>query len=394
MSMRYSDLVYRVADEGGDPWAMHWRARHAQARGEDVIVLSVGDPDLDTPPAVVDTAVERLRGGDTHYTEGGGRPKLRAAIAALHTRRSGHVVTAEQTMVVSGAQNGLFIASLCLAAPGDEVLAIDPMYTTYPPTIRASGATMVPVPAPAARGFHPDLVAIESAVTPRTRAIFVATPNNPTGVILSEDDVRGLTEIARRHDLWIVSDEVYAGIAEGGRVPSLAARLPEQVLTIGSLSKSHAMTGWRSGWIVGPAEFIRHAENLVQSMLYGLPGFVQEAAVTALAMAPESEASVREYCRMRRQILFDALSGVDGVKPVWPDAGMFMLLDVRDTGLDPDAFVRQLYEAERVSLLDGAVFGRETRGFVRVCYAVAESTLRDGAARIRRFSETLQTRGR
>ena len=242
---------------------------------------------------------------------------------------------------------------------------------------------------PAAAKFHTDLEALEAAVTPRTRAIFVATPNNPSGVVLGAAEVEGLAAIARRHDLWIVSDEVYAGLADGGRVPSLGARLPEQVLTVSSLSKTHAMTGWRAGWIVGPTSFIQHADALAQCMLYGLQGFIQEAAIEALAMADESEATVREYCQRRRRLLFEALNGVPLIRPCWPDAGMFMLIDVRATRLTADEFVHRLYKAEGVCLLDGAVFGRETQGFVRACYAAEEATLEDAAARIRRFCTSL-----
>jgi arginine:pyruvate transaminase len=389
MSPRFAPFVDRVAHEGADPWALHWEARAAAAAGRDVIVLSVGDPDLDTPPPVVEAAVASLRAGDTHYTESSGRPQLRAAIAARHVARTGQTVTADNVIVLSGTQNGLFVASLCLAAPGDEVIALDPMYATYPSTIRASGATLVAVPMPAASNFHTDLGALEAAVTPRTRAIFVATPNNPSGVILSDAEVEGLAAIARRHDLWLVSDEVYAGIAEGGRVPSLGARLPERVLTVASLSKTHAMTGWRAGWIVGPTSFIRHADELAQCMLYGLPGFVQHAAITALAIAEECEAAVRDYCRRRRELLYAELKDIPGIRPCWPDAGMFMLIDVRATGLSADDFVQRLFKAEGVSLLDGAVFGRETEGFVRACYAAEEATLHDAAARIRRFCARL-----
>jgi aspartate/methionine/tyrosine aminotransferase len=389
MSPRFAPFVDRVAHEGADPWALHWEARQALAAGRDVIVLSVGDPDLDTPPRVIDAAVASLRAGDTHYTESAGRPQLRTAIAARHAARTGQTVTAENVIVLSGTQNGLFVASLCLAGPGDEVIALDPMYATYPATIRASGATLVRVPMPAAANFHTDVEALEAAVTPRTRAIFVATPNNPSGVILSEAEVESLAAIARRHDLWIVSDEVYAGLADGGRVPSLGAQLPEQVLTVASLSKTHAMTGWRAGWIVGPKSFVHHADELAQCMLYGLPGFVQEAAVTALAIAAESEAAVRDYCRRRRELLYAELSGIAGIRPCWPDAGMFMLLDVRATGLAADDFVRRLFKAEGVSLLDGAVFGRETEGFVRACYAAEEPVLREAALRIRRFCQSL-----
>ena len=390
MTRRFAPFVERIAHEGGnDPWALHWEARHAAARGEDVIVLSVGDPDLSTPVPVVETAVAKLRAGDTHYTESGGRPVLRAAIAAQHQQRTGQRVTADNTVVLSGTQNGLFVASLGHAGPGDEVIAIDPMYTPYPAPIRASGATLVRVPAPAAAAFRPDLAALEAAVTARTRAVFLATPNNPTGVVLSAAEVDGLAAIARRHGLWIVSDEVYAGVADGGSVPSLATRLPEQVLTVGSLSKTHAMTGWRAGWIVGPGDFIRHADALAQCMLYGLPGFIQEAAITALAMAGPAEAEVRDYCRVRRELLFRELHEVPGIRAYWPDAGMFMLLDVRASGLATADFVRRLYAAERVSLLDGAAFGRETEGFVRACYAAEEAALVEAARRIRRFCSGL-----
>ncbi len=385
MTRRFSPLVDWIAEEGSDAWALHWEARNALARGEDVIILSVGDPDLDTPPAVVDAAVKAMRSGDTHYTESIGRPALRDAVAAMHVARTGQAVTAANVAVLAGTQNGLFVASLCLAGHGEDVVALDPMYTTYPAAIGASGATLVRVPAPASTGFHPDLAALEAAITPRTRAIFLATPNNPTGVILSEADCDGIADIARRHGLWIVSDEVYAGIAEGGRVPSLAARLPERTLTLGSLSKSHAMTGWRVGWVIGPEDFIVHAENVALCMLYGLPGFIQEAALAALAMREEAESSIRDYCRVRRDLMFRELKDTPGIRLSWPDAGMFMLIDTRATGLSTGDFVRGLFDTERVSLLDGAAFGRETEGFVRVCFAAEEAQLLDAAARIRRY---------
>jgi aspartate/methionine/tyrosine aminotransferase len=389
--MRFAPFVARIAHEGSDPWELHWRARAALIAGEDVIVLSVGDPELDTPAPVVERAIAQLRARDTHYTETSGRPALRAAIAAAHQARTGQDVGTDNVIYLGGAQNGLFAAALCLAGPGDEVITFDPMYATYRPTIQASGAALVRVPAPATAGFHPDLAALEAAITPRTRALFIATPNNPSGVVLKAMEIEALAEIARRHSLWVVSDEVYAALADGGRVPSIGARLPEQVLTVSSLSKTHAMTGWRAGWVVGPPAFIQHADALAQCMLYGLPGFIQEAALTALGVASESERAVREYCRARRDHLFDALEGAPAIRACRPDAGMFMLLDVRATGLTGNEFMQQLYAAEGVSVLDGAAFGRETRGFVRVCFATEQGALDEAARRIRRFCERLAT---
>jgi aspartate/methionine/tyrosine aminotransferase len=248
---------------------------------------------------------------------------------------------------------------------------------------------MVRVAAPAEQGFRVDLAALEAAITPRTRALFFATPNNPSGVILSDAELAVIGALARRHSLWVVADEVYAGLAPGGRVPSLAAQLPEQVVTISSLSKSHSMPGWRAGWLVGPPRLVLHAEAMAQCMLFGLPGFVQEAAVTALSVADDAESRIREYCEVRRDLLLAELEGIRALKCYIPDAGMFMLVDVRDTGLSGYDFMCELYRAERVSVLDGGAFGKGTRGCVRVCFATDEARLRQAVVRIRRFVDTL-----
>ncbi|MEP6548345.1 MAG: pyridoxal phosphate-dependent aminotransferase [Gammaproteobacteria bacterium] len=387
--MHYSPLVKRIVGDGADAWLVHYTARAAQERGEDVILLSVGDPDLDTPTPVLQRAIERLRDGDTHYTPATGRQHLREAIAAAHRQRTGQPVDCDNVIFLAGAQNALFTASLCIAGPGDEVIALEPLYPSYPATLEVGGARMVRVAAPAAQGFRIDLRAVEAAITPQTRALFFATPNNPSGVILSAADLAVIGQLAQRHSLWIVADEVYAGLAPGGRVPSLAAELPDQVVTISSLSKSHSMPGWRAGWLVGPKQLIVHAEAMAQCMLFGLPGFIQEAAVTALSISDAAESRVREYCAVRRDFLLAELAGIPGIKCLVPDAGMFLLVDVRGTGLTGYDFVRELYKTERLSVLDGGAFGLETRGFVRVCFAADEALLRGAAIRLRRFVKTL-----
>jgi aspartate/methionine/tyrosine aminotransferase len=387
--MHYSPLVKRIAGDGADAWVVHYAARVALERGEDVILLSVGDPDLDTPAPVLERAIEGLRGGDTHYTPATGRHHLREAIAAAHKERTGQLVDAGHVVFLAGAQNALFVTSLCIAAPGDEVIALEPLYPSYPATLEISGARMVRVAAPASQGFRIDLAALEAAITPRTRAVFFATPNNPSGVILSAADLAVIGELARRHSLWVVADEVYAGLAPGGRVPSLAAELPEQVVTISSLSKSHAMPGWRAGWLVGPAQLVIHAEAMAQCMLFGLPGFIQEAAVTALGVSHAAESRIREYCAVRRDLLLAGLAGIRGLTCFVPDAGMFLLVDVRGTGLSGYDFMCELYRTERVSVLDGGAFGKETSGFVRVCFATDMELLREAIVRVRRFVESL-----
>lgn len=382
-NVKFSALVDRISGEGASAWLTHYEALAARERGEDVIILSVGDPDLDTPAPVVERAIERLRAGDTHYVPAAGRPALREAIARAHMARCAQPVSADNVVYFAGAQNALFVASLCLAGPGDEVVTFEPLYPTYPATIEVSGARLVR--APPAPGWRPDLAALASLITARTRAILWATPNNPSGVLLNEAELGAIGELARRHDLWLIADEVYAGLAPEGRVPSLAARLPERMVTIGSLSKSHAMTGWRAGWLIGPRQLAVHAEQLAMCMLFGLPGFVQEAAITALALAPGPEARARAFCAARRERFAAGIRGIAQLRAMAPEAGMFMLLDVTASGLSGAQFMRALYASQRVSVMDGAAFGDATTGCVRVCFATDEATLDAACARLRRF---------
>jgi aspartate/methionine/tyrosine aminotransferase len=383
--MQFSPLVTRISGDGASAWLTHYEAVAARERGEDVIILSVGDPDLDTPAPVVERAIEQLRAGDTHYVAAAGRLALRQALARAHTARSGQAVGAENVVFAAGAQNALFIASLCLAATGDEVVTFEPLYPTYPATIEVSGARLVRAPPTA--GLRPDVSALAALITPRTRAILWASPNNPSGIVLNETELAAIAELARAHDLWLLVDEVYAGLAPGGRVPSLGARLPERVVTLGSLSKSHAMTGWRAGWLIGPRELAAHAENLAMCMLYGMPGFIQEAALTALALAPEAEARMRAYCAARQQRFAAGIRDIAGLRALAPEAGMFMLIDVSATGLTGAQFARALFAAQGVSVMDGAAFGRTAAHCVRVCFAAEEATLDAACARLRRFCE-------
>jgi aspartate/methionine/tyrosine aminotransferase len=235
--------------------------------------------------------------------------------------------------------------------------------------------------------LRPDLAALKSLVTPRTRAIFLATPNNPSGVILSESELEAIGALAREHDLWIVADEVYAGLAPGGKVPSLAPALPDRVVTLGSLSKSHALPGFRAGWLVGPRELVQHAQSLSMCMLFGLPGFIQEGALTALSLAPITEERIRKFCDARRERFMAGLRGVPNIRAFAPQAGMFLLVDVSDTGLSGYEFMRALYQKRKVSVLDGAAFGRQTAHFVRICFATEEAIIDAACERIRRFCE-------
>jgi aspartate/methionine/tyrosine aminotransferase len=389
--VRYSHFTRRIDGAGAAAWQLHWKAMEARRAGRDVIVLSVGDPEFDTPPVITESAIASLRRGDTHYADILGLPAARAAVAGWHSQQTGQQVGTEQVAIVPGAQGGLFAAAMSILDPGDEVLVLEPMYVTYEATIQASGASLVRVPCRAKHGFRPALRDLEAAISPRTRAIFFASPNNPTGVVLNRSEIEGIAELARRHDLWVVVDEVYKSLVFDGEHLSLAS-LPgmgERTITVSSLSKSHAMTGWRFGWMVGPAELIAHVGHLGLCNLYGLPGFIQHAGITGLqARIPEVEA-MREAYRRRRGMAQEALQQVPGLLCRRPAAGMFMLLDVSGTGLVARDFAWRLFEQTGVSVLDANAFGASAEGHVRLSFAIDEASLEEACRRIGGFVRSL-----
>lgn len=219
--MRYSSFVDRIAGESVEAWKIHSGAMAAQRRGEDVIVLSVGDPEFSTAEPIVEQAVAALRSGDTHYSEMAGRAAVRAAIARDHSGRLSDWVTPANTILLAGAQNALFAVSLCLCEAGDEIIVPEPMYLTYRACIEGTGAVLVPVPVDP-QTLRIDSDRIRTAITNKTKALFYATPCNPTGIVMTEEELSALRDIAVEHDLWVVSDEVYADITFDRETVSIA----------------------------------------------------------------------------------------------------------------------------------------------------------------------------
>jgi arginine:pyruvate transaminase len=389
--MRFSPFVERIAGQGVAAWDIHFAAWQAQRNGEDVIILSVGDPDFATPDFITDAAVGALKAGDTHYTDIAGRPALREAIAERYSRRLGRPVQADNVITLAGAQNALFVSAMCLLQAGDEVLVLDPMYVTYEATLKASGATPVRVTCEADAGFRPDIARLSAAITPRTRAIFFSNPNNPTGVVLGAEELQGIAELAIAHDLWVVVDEVYESLCYEREHVSLASLpgMAERCVIVGSLSKSHAMTGWRFGWIIADPQLVRHAENLSLSMLYGLPGFVMAGALAAVLAHDQVTLGMRDIYLRRRDLVVAGLGDCQGIEVRSPDAGMFVLLDVRGTGLSSLDFAWRLFREAGVSVLDAAAFGEPAQGFVRLSFTVSDEQLARACVRIKSFVSTL-----
>ncbi|MCP4236432.1 MAG: aminotransferase class I/II-fold pyridoxal phosphate-dependent enzyme [Aestuariibacter sp.] len=389
--MRFSTLTDRVKGGAADAWDQHYLAKQASERGEDVIILSVGDPDFATPQAVIDRALQAMQEGDTHYTSIQGHAELREAIAARHRAASGQEIDADNVITTSGAQNALFACSQCLLDAGDEAIVLQPMYITYEATVQAPGAMLVPVVLDPENGFRLSREALLGAVSERTRAIFYASPSNPTGVALNREELELIAEVAQRHDLWVVADEVYSDFMYAGEFHHIASLpgMSERVVTIGSLSKSYAMSGWRVGWAIASPELIANMDKLALCMLYGLPGFIQQAGAHALQHCEDDLARMREVYRSRRDMLYEAFSAMPGLEPLLPDAGMFMMVNVLGSGLSAPDFVRELFRKTGVSVLDATAFGASAVGYVRVSCTVGDADLQRACERIKSFVEAL-----
>ena len=389
--MKFSHVTERIGGEGAQAWAVHFEAMRRRRKGEENIILSVGEPSFDTPPAIVAAAKDALDRGRTHYTDVVGDPPLRAAIARYHSKRSGQPVGPENVVVVAGAQCALFSAALCILDPGDEIIVPSPMYVTYEAAIGVTGATMSRVPLRAENRFRLKAEDVASAVNPRTRAVMVNSPHNPTGAVIQRAEWEALAEICRRHDLWLISDEVYGSLTFDS--PHLSpASLPgmaERTVTVDSLSKSHAMTGWRLGWAIGPQELMGHMGHLALCMLYGSPGFVQDAGIVALERDHAEVPAMVRALKKRRDDLHRALAQVPKLSVELPEAGMFLMVDVSRTGLSASDFAFGLLDAEKVSVLPGAAFGPQVANYVRINLGAPDHELEEAGRRIAAFAQRL-----
>jgi arginine:pyruvate transaminase len=333
---------------------------------------------------VIEGARASLAAHHKGYAPIAGQPAVRAAIAARIARRSGAPCATENVVVTLGAQAALYCVMQCVAGPGEEVIALDPVYATYGAVIAAAGAAMVKVPLDPARGFHPDLPAIEAAVTPATRAILINSPHNPTGVVFNESEKIALAEICRRHDLWLISDEVYEDMAYARPHVSVWS-LPEaagRAVAISSLSKSHAIPGFRLGWMAGPPELARHVFNLLLCMVFGGPPFIQEAVLPALLEDLPEVALLREDYRRRGEAMAALLNAAPGCRATPPEGGMFLLLDVRSTGLSALSFAEGLLHAQGVAVLPCDSFGDNVAGRLRISLTLPDEALLAAGRRI------------
>lgn len=378
--MHLSDRISGIVQGGSDGWEVHERALAMRDAGEPVTFLTVGDHDVPTPEPFMDALVASLRGGNTGYPPVRGSRALREAVAARVAAQTGAPVEPAQVVVTPGGQAALFAAMMAVLDPGDECIILDPYYATFDMTVRAAGGVAVRVAARAEDGFQPDTATVAAAVTGRTRAILVNSPNNPTGAVYTEATLAGLAELAIRRDLWIVSDEVYESQVHDGDHRSIRGLpgMAERTVVTGSMSKSHVMTGWRLGWVVGPPAAARAIGDLATTTTYGVPGFIQAAALAALTDGEAEAARIAARYRRRRGLAMARLEGRPGISVHPAEGGMYLMADIRRTGLTGIGFATHLLDTRAIAVMPGESFGRAAAGHVRIALTIPDAEL--GAA--------------
>lgn len=387
--MRYAAITDRLADLGGAKWELHARARAMRTQGIPVLEFTIGEPDVPCPPALIATAADAMAAGRLGYSNGRGEPGLVRALAARYTLRRGRAIGPEQVMCFPGTQTTLFAVLMALAESGTEVIVADPMYATYEGLIRATGARPVPVQLRADCGFRLQAADVAAAVTPNTRVLMLNTPHNPTGAVLTREDIAALGAVARAHDLWIVSDEVYEDLVFPGTTFTSPLDLPEladRAIACASISKSHAAPGFRAGWCVGPAEFCARLLPLSETMLFGGQPFIADMAAQAVSQpSPVAPGMVERFSR-RAALIADALDGVAGLRVHRPQAGMFALIDLRGLGVTGQDFAESLLACEQVALMPGESFGSGLAGWLRMALSQPDDLTAEACQRIARHA--------
>ena len=375
----FSPQARRLAASGqSTAFAVYDEALERVRAGEPILLLTLGDPACPPHPQIVAATEAALAAGRTHYTPMLGEPELRDAVAAAEG------VDAANVAILPGAQAAGFAAVAIAAGEGDEVILSDPYYATYPGIIAASGARQQLVRMAEDLSF--DVAAIAAAVTPRTRAIFLTSPSNPTGAALTAADYAVLSTLCESRDIWLIVDEVYAHFRyDGAHVGAWRHGPAGRTMVLGSLSKSHAMTGYRIGWAIAPEAAIAAIGDWSAAALFGVSQFVQDAAVAALVLPESALAAYRQGFAARARLLVDRANAIPGLSARMPAGGMFVMLDVRGVLADDQLFALRLLREAQVAVNPGSMFGQGAAGHVRISLTPDAAVLGEAMDRIAQF---------
>jgi aspartate/methionine/tyrosine aminotransferase len=386
-AIRFAERMSRLGTEGA--FEVLAKARRLEAEGKKVVHLEIGEPDFATPDNIVEAGISAMQNGYTHYTPASGILEAREAVAGFVSRTLKTEVDPLEVVLVPGSKNVLLFTLLSCIEPGDEVILPDPGYPAYASQVNFIGAVPKTVTLREESGFRMDLDELASLITPKTRMLIVNTPQNPTGGILTEEDVKFVCDLVHKHDLILVSDEIYSQLVYGFQHVSPLSHpgMRERTVLMDGLSKSYAMTGWRLGYAVAPRELAAKLDKLMINTSSCAAAFTQIAAIEALS-APESEHAVARMVKVfehRRNLVVDGMNAIPGIRCARPQGSFYVFPNIEGTGFDEHELADRLLSEAGVAVLPGTAFGHAGKGFIRLAYTQSEGELKLGLDRIGEF---------
>ena len=389
-AIRFAERMSRLGTEGA--FEVLAKARRLEAQGKRIVHLEIGEPDFATPDNIVEAGISAMQHGYTHYTPASGILEARQAVASFVTRTLKTEVDPTEVVLVPGSKNVLLFTLLACIEPGDEVILPDPGYPAYASQVNFIGGVVKTVTLREESGFRMDLDELASLVTPKTRMLIVNTPQNPTGGVLTTEDVQFVCDLANKHDLLVVSDEIYSQLVYGFHHVSPLSHpgMRERTVLMDGLSKSYAMTGWRLGYAVAPKALAAKLDTLMINSSSCAAAFTQMAAIEALS-APESAQAVTRMVKVfehRRNLVVDALNEIPGMRCARPQGSFYVFPNIEGTGFDEHELADRLLSEAGVAVLPGTAFGDAGKGFIRLAYTQSEDELKLGLDRIKEFIAT------
>jgi len=383
-STRIKELTLLSAND----WELLDEVRELKNSGQKITELTIGEHDIRTDPRILDALNKSAINGNTGYAPVSGNKNLREAIANRVTKRTGIPTTYKNVIITPGGQSALFAAHLGVCNPGDVALYCDPYYATYPGTIAGTGAKPKVIKARPEENFQLSGEAIDTA-SDGAKSLLINSPNNPTGVVYTRDTLEDISLACKKNNLWLISDEVYdTQVWEGTHIsPRSIEGMSERTIVIGSMSKSHAMTGSRIGWAVAPEEFIDHLINFATHTTYGVPGFIQDAALHGLSLGKKFENEIATPFKRRRDLATQIFSKQNLLTLVPPTGAMYLLLDVSKTGLTGKQFSSLLLAKKHIAVMPGEIFGKSALGYVRIAMTVNDAEFKNALNEIIDFTK-------
>ncbi len=358
---------------------------------QDIVNLCNGEPNFDTPENIKQAAIRSIEANQTRYAPEAGLPAFRKAVAEKYTRQFGRPFTEQNVMAAAGGVEGVILSFMTVLNPGDEVVIPDPAYTCYQGQAELLGAKVVRVPLKEEHGFRLQPEDLEAVITPKTKVVLLNYPSNPVGAVLTPEAGAALAEVILRHNLIVVSDEVYENILFDGRKHYSIAQAPgmeDHTLVVNSLSKTYAMTGWRVGYVVSSnLEIMTKMVKMQQALISCLPGFVMAGAAEALNGSQDSVKYMSEQYARRRDLMVSMLSEVPGFKVFRTEGSFCVFINIKDYHIDSFAFCKELLEEAHVLTVPGTAFGSQGQGYIRMCFANSDENIVEGCTRIKNYLE-------